>query len=231
MFYSPYYGFQPGMILVIPAIIFAMYAQVKVKSTFNKYLNVGNKRGYTGSQVARMILDGNGLRDVPVEYVGGYLSDHYDPRSRVLRLSSQVYQGSSIASISVAAHEAGHAIQHAQGYVPLTLRNTIAPVASFGSQAVWFLVFAGFIFKWGGLIDLGIVLYMAAVAFQIITLPVEFNASSRARVELEMNGMILPDEMKSSKKVLDAAAMTYVAATAVSIAQLLRLMLLRNRND
>lgn len=231
MFYSPYYGFGPGMIFLIPAIILAMYAQMKVKTTFNKYLNVRNTRGYTGAQVARMILDRNGLHNVAVEYVGGFLSDHYDPRIQVLRLSPQVYNGNSIASISVAAHEAGHAIQHGVGYIPLTLRNTIAPIASFGSQTVWLLVFAGLILGIAPLIDIGILFYLVAVIFQLITLPVEFNASSRAIEQLEMNDVISIDEIKPSKKVLNAAALTYVAAMAVSIAQLLRLILLRNRRD
>lgn len=230
-FYSPYYGFGPGMVFVIPAIILAFYAQMKVKSTFNKYLHVGNNKGYTGAQVARAILDKNGLYDVQVQPVGGYLSDHYDPRVRVIRLSPQVYEGRSLAAISVAAHEAGHAIQHGVGYIPLTLRNTIAPVASFGSQAVWLLVFAAFILQIPQLIDLGILLYLGAVVFQVITLPVEFNASNRAIEQLEMNGIITNQEIRPSKKVLNAAALTYVAAMAVSIAQLLRLMMLRNRRD
>ncbi|AOT68416.1 zinc metallopeptidase [Geosporobacter ferrireducens] len=231
LFYSPYGGFGPGMMFLLPAIILAMYAQAKVRNTFQKYLKVSNQKGYTGAQVARAILDRNGLRDVEVEHVGGYLSDHYDPRVKVLRLSPQVFSGTSIASISVAAHEAGHAIQHGVGYIPLTMRNTIAPIASFGSQAVWMLVFGGFILGWTGLIDLGILLYMAAVAFQIITLPVEFNASSRAIEQLEIGGFISTEEIRPSKKVLDAAALTYVAAMAVSVAQLLRLLVLRNRRD
>ncbi|MEW9124005.1 MAG: zinc metallopeptidase [Thermotaleaceae bacterium] len=230
-FITPYGGFGPGMIFLLPAIVFAMYAQAKVKSTFQKYLNVNSRKGYTGAQVARSILDRNGLRDVHVEYIGGYLSDHYDPRVKVLRLSPQVYNGTSIASISVAAHEAGHAIQHGVGYIPLTFRNTLAPIANFGSQAVWILVFGGFIMGWAGLVDLGILLYMAAVAFQVITLPVEFNASSRAIEQLEFNGFITSEEIRPSRKVLNAAALTYVAAMAVSIAQLFRLLVLRNRRD
>lgn len=231
MFYSPYYGLGPGMIFLIPAIILAMYAQMKVRSTFNKYLNIQNARGYTGGQVARMILDRNGMHHVPVEHTGGYLSDHYDPKRKVLRLSSNVYNESSIASISVAAHEAGHAIQDHVGYIPLTLRSIIAPIASFGSQAVWLLVFAGFILRIGALVDIGILFYLVAVIFQVVTLPVEFNASSRAIEQLQISGVIVSNEINSSKKVLNAAALTYVAAMAVSIAQLLRLMLLRNRRD
>ncbi|KXG75986.1 hypothetical protein AN619_14500 [Thermotalea metallivorans] len=231
MYYYPYYGFDLGYLLLIPAILLTLYAQGRVRSTFHKYLNVRNMRGYTGAEVARAILDRNGLKDVHIEPVGGYLTDHYDPRARVLRLSPQVYNGTSIASISVAAHEAGHAIQHGIGYVPLTLRNTIAPIASFGAQAVWFLVFAAFAFQMFALIDLGIVLYLAAVIFQVITLPVEFNASSRALEQLKVNGFITAEEISPSQKVLNAAALTYVAAMAVSIAQLLRLLLLRNRRD
>ncbi|QXM05864.1 zinc metallopeptidase [Crassaminicella indica] len=231
MFYSPYYGLGPGMIFLIPAIIFAMYAQMKVRSTFNKYLSIQNTRGYTGAQVARMLLDRNGMHHIPIEYIGGHLSDHYDPRKKVLRLSQSVYNGTSIASISVAAHEVGHAIQDNVGYIPLALRNTIAPIASFGSQAVWLLVFAGLILGIGSLIDIGILFYLAAVIFQVITLPVEFNASSRAIEQLQINGLITSIEVAPSKKVLNAAALTYVAAMAVSIAQLLRLMLLRNRRD
>jgi len=219
------------MIFLIPAILLAFYAQIRVKSTFQKYLNVRNLKNLTGSEVARTILDKNGLYDVTVESVGGYLSDHYDPRVRKLRLSPQVYGGTSIASISVAAHEAGHAIQHGVGYIPLTLRNTIAPIASFGSQAVWLLVFGAFILGLPQLIDIGIVLYLGAVVFQVITLPVEFNASNRAIEQLEVNGLISLEEIKPSRKVLNAAALTYVAAMAVSIAQLLRLMLLRNRRN
>ncbi len=231
MFYSPYDGFGSGMIFLIPAIILAFYAQIKVKSTFKKYLKVQSNRNTTGAQVARAILDKNGLYDVQIETVGGYLSDHYDPRVRKLRLSPQVYSGTSIASISVAAHEVGHAIQHGTGYIPLTFRNTIAPIASFGSQAVWLLVFGGFILGFPQLIDIGILLYLGVVIFQVVTLPVEFNASSRAIEQLEVNGLITVDETKPSKKVLNAAALTYVAALAVSMAQLLRLIILRNRRD
>ncbi len=220
-----------GYLLVIPAIIFTLIAQMRVKGTFNKYLKVPNVKGYTGVQVARGVLDRNGLRDVHIEPVGGFLSDHYDPRSRILRLSPQVYNGNSIASISVAAHEAGHAIQHGVGYTPLSLRNMLAPIASFGAQTVWLLVFAGFALQMMALIDVGIVLYSAAVIFQIITLPVEFNASSRALEQLEVNGFITTDEISPSRKVLNAAALTYVAAMAVSVAQLVRLVLLRGRRD
>jgi len=231
MFYSPYTGIQPEIIFLFPAILFAMYAQAKVQRNFNQYLQVGNIRGYTGAHAARLILDRSGLQHVAVEPIEGYLSDHYDPRVKVLRLSPQVYYGTSIASVSVAAHEAGHALQHDRGYVPLVLRNMIAPVAGFGARTVWFLVFAGFVLGIGPLIDLGILFYIAAVAFQVITLPVEFNASARALEQLEINGIITAPEIHPSRKVLNAAALTYVAAMAVSLAQLLRLFMLRDRRD
>ncbi|WP_427338550.1 zinc metallopeptidase [Caloranaerobacter sp. DY30410] len=230
MYHYGYYGIDPTFILVLPAIIFAMYAQTKVQTTFSKYLRIGNISGYTGAQVARMILDRNGLYDVRIELIGGRLTDHYDPRSRVLRLSRDVYSGTSVASIGVAAHEVGHAIQHANGYFPLILRNSIAPVASFGARFVWILIFAGFILQAYALIQLAILLYLAVVAFQVITLPVEFNASRRALVQLQ-NGIITYEEVSPVKKVLRAAALTYVAATLVAIGQLLRLIILSNRRD
>lgn len=218
-----------GFLLLLPTIIFAMYAQTKVKSTFNKYLKRTSQSGYTGYQVARTILDRNGLHDVDIEMIRGKLSDHYDPRKRVLRLSQDVYQRSSIASVGVAAHEVGHALQHANGYFPLLLRNNIAPIAGFGARFVWILVFGGLILGIGDLVYGGIFLYIAVVAFQVITLPVEFNASHRAIGELS-NGIIAQADIKPTKKVLSAAALTYVAATLVGIAQLIRLVLLANRD-
>lgn len=230
MFY-PYgfYRFDPTMIVLIPAIILTLYAQGKVKSSFAKYLKVPTLRGYTGGDVARRLLDQNGLRDIPIELTPGQLSDHYDPRNRVLRLSSEVYRSSSIASVSVAAHEVGHAIQHANGYVPLSLRNMIFPVARFGSSAAWLFIIAGLLVpSLGGLMDIGIILFGAAVLFQLITLPVEFNASNRALELLDSNGFVSGDERRGAKKVLNAAALTYVAAMATGIAQLARLILIRN---
>ncbi len=229
MFYG--YGFDSTFILILPAMILAAYAQSKVKSTFNKYLKVRNSYGHTGFDVARRLLDANGLQDVPVELVGGRLSDHYDPRKRVLRLSQDVYNSNSLASVGVAAHECGHAIQHLEGYAPLIVRNAIAPVASFGSQAAWFFIIGGFIFSWMNLINIGIILFAAAVAFQVITLPVEFNASSRAIVLLESNGLVPANEIGPAREVLRAAALTYVAATFVAIMQLVRLFVLRGRRD
>lgn len=226
----PYGLFDPTMILLIPAILLTVYAQGKVKSSFSKYLRVPTRMGYTGAQVARMLLDQHGLYRIPIEVARGQLSDHYDPRKGVLRLSGEVYQGSSIASVSVAAHEVGHAIQHANGYVPLSLRNMIFPLASFGSSAAWFFIMAGILIpSLGGLMDIGIFLFGAAVIFQLITLPVEFNASSRALKLLDANGLIIGDEAKGAQHVLQAAALTYVAAMASGISQLIRLILIRNR--
>lgn len=225
------YPLNAGFIIMIPAILFALFAQNRVKSTFARYLRVASAKGSSGRDVARKILDQNNLQGVPIEMVQGYLADHYDPRSQVLRLSKEVYSGTSIASISVAAHEVGHAIQHANGYVPLSLRNAIFPIAQFGSSMAWFFVIGGFIFDFVGLIDLGILLYSAAVLFQIVTLPVEFNASNRAMQLLTDNGYLTANEVSSSRKVLNAAALTYVAAMATAVAQLLRLILLRNRRS
>lgn len=230
--FHPYgfYRFDPTMIILIPAIILTLYAQAKVKSNFAKYLSVPTKRGYTGVEVARRLLDQNGLRDIPIELAEGRLGDHYDPKGRVLRLSSEVYRGSSIASVSVAAHEVGHAIQHAKGYVPLSFRNMIFPVARFGSSAAWLFIIVGLLMPGlGNLMDIGIILFGFAVLFQIITLPVEFNASSRALELLDSNGFIAGEETRGAKKVLQAAALTYVAAMATAVAQLIRLILIRDR--
>ncbi|MDI9475833.1 MAG: zinc metallopeptidase [Natronincolaceae bacterium] len=221
--------FDPTMILLIPSIILAMYAQSKVKSTFAKYLRVGGKKGYTGYQVARHALDNNGIGDVPVEITRGQLTDHYDPRRRVVRLSNEVYNGHSLASISIAAHETGHAIQHANGYIPLSFRNAIFPIASFGSNVAWIFIILGLIMSLPSLLDLGILLFSAAVLFQVVTLPVEFNASGRALRLLDEGGFIADDEYKHSKKILNAAALTYVAAMATAISQLIRLLLIRDR--
>jgi len=229
MLYPYGFYFDPTMIFLIPSIIFAMYAQTKVRSTFAKYLRIHGKKGYSGFQVARYILDHNNMRDVPIEITKGQLSDHYDPKKRVVRLSNDVYNGTSLASISVAAHETGHAIQHAHGYVPLSFRNAIFPIANIGSRAAWFFVIIGLIMSMPALLDLGILLFTAAVLFQVITLPVEFNASSRAMRLLDEGGFIVGDEYNHSKKVLRAAALTYVAAMATAVSQLIRLLLIRGR--
>lgn len=225
-----YYFDTYYLVLVMPAILFALYAQSKVKSTFNKYLRVRSYSGLTGEQVAREILNRNRLHDVKIEHIRGSLTDHYDPRGRVLRLSDSVYNGSSIASIGVAAHEVGHAIQHANSYSALVFRNSLVPIVNFSSKFIWFLILFGFIFSNGLLIDLGIIFYFGVVLFHIITLPVEFNASKRAMIQLE-NGILRTDEIGPTKRVLDAAALTYVASTLVAVAQLVRLIMLRNRRD
>lgn len=223
-----YYGGISGYLFILPLIIYAMYAQNKVKQTFGKYLKVPNRKGMTGYDTARRILDVNGLSDVKIEQVSGVMSDHYDPRTRTVRLSNAVYSGNSITSMSVGAHEVGHAIQHANGYTPLSIRSLLAPVASFGSRYVMILVLAGFFFRILQLIDLGIIFYTFAVLFQIVTLPVEFNASKRAMESMDQLGLLDSGELVHSRQVLNAAAMTYVAATAVAAGQLLRLILLRN---
>lgn len=229
--YGGFWGFDPTMVVLIPAILLTIYAQFKVSSTTNKYLRVNTRRGYTGEQTARRVLDSNGLYDVKIEMVRGHLSDHYDPRRKVVRLSEDVYYGTSITSVAVAAHECGHAIQHAKGYAPLQIRSSLVPVVNFASSISWFLIFLGFIMA-GAFLKIGILLFSASVLFQIITLPVEFNASSRAIVQLGNLGIIDESESRQSRRVLSAAALTYVAAALVSILQLLRLLLIaQRRND
>jgi len=223
-------GYYSSYIVMIPFLIFTFYAQHKVKSTFDKYTKVKNRRGLTGAEVASMIIQRNGLGDVSVERSNrGKLSDHYDPRTKTIRLSPEVYSGQSMSAVSVAAHEVGHAIQHAKAYAPLKFRSLLAPVASFASKSVMFIIIGGFIFGITGLIDLGIIVFSVVILFQIVTLPVEFNASSRALSELEGQGLVYNDEIPDSKKVLNAAALTYVAAAAASVGQLIRLLILRDR--
>lgn len=215
------------MLFLFLALLFDTYAQIKVSTSFNKYLRVASRSGYTGGEVARMILDRNGLYDVRIEPVGGQLTDHYDPRTKVIRLSRDVYNGTSIAAVSVAAHETGHAIQHGEGYFPLILRNNIAPIVSLSSRFVWIFILLGLLIE-PFLFELGVMLYLAIVLFQVITLPVEYDASKRALYQLE-NGIIFKDEASAAKEVLNAAALTYVAATLVAIGQLLRLLSMSNR--
>lgn len=224
--------FDSTFLVLIPALVIAAWAQMKVSSTFQKYSRVTSRNGYTGSQVARMLLDANGLFDIPVEIIQGKLTDHYDPVHRAMRLSYDVYHGTSVASIGVAAHETGHAIQHAERYSPLMLRNSIVPVVNFSSNASWIIFILGMFFNAPVLMTFGIILFTAVVAFQLITLPVEFNASSRALNILGSRGILLGDEIKGAKAVLDAAALTYVAAVLTTVAQLVRLILLKgNRED
>jgi len=228
--YYPYVGFDPTMIILIPAILFTIYAQFKVTSTTSRYLKVRSQRGFTGEQVARQILDANSLYNVNIEMVRGHLSDHYDPRRKVVRLSQDIYYGNSITSVSVAAHECGHAIQHAKGYVPLNLRSSLVPVVNFASNISWLLIALGFVMR-GPFLEIGILLFSASVLFQIITLPVEFNASNRAIVQLSNMGVLEGKEVSQGRRVLTAAALTYVAAALTSVLQLLRLVAIANRDN
>lgn len=227
-----YYGLDPTFIILIPAIIISIYVQLKIKSTFSKYSQVRSERGYTASQVARYLLDRAGLYDVGIEMIGGNLTDHYDPSVRVLRLSQTVYNSDSVAAIGIAAHETGHAMQHEDKYAPLIIRNKLVPVANFGSNASWVLILLSFITGINSLMQVGIILFSAAVLFQVITLPVELNASGRAVRLLQSEGILYSDEVEPVKRVLRAAAMTYVAAMLTAMAQLLRLLVInRRRND
>ncbi|HBG09902.1 MAG: zinc metallopeptidase [Limnochordia bacterium] len=221
--------YDPTFILVLPALLLAMYAQFKVKSTFSRYLQERSQAGLTGAQVAREILNANGLHNVSVERIGGQLTDHYDPRSGTVRLSSHVYDGTSVAAVGVAAHEVGHAVQHARGYVPLGLRTSLFPVASIGSQMAFPLFMLGFLFSVDMLMLVGIWFFIAALGFQLITLPVEFNASKRALAALQSGGYLSKAEVPKAKAVLSAAALTYVAAVAVAASQLIRLLFLRGQ--
>lgn len=225
------YLYGDGYFLLFLLMIVAFFANMGVKNTFNKYHKIRNARGLTGAEAAEKMLRQNGIYDVRVERVGGYLSDHYDPRGKVIRLSEPVYDNPSVASVSVACHEAGHALQHANGYVPLSLRSAVLPVAQFGSQALWPLVIAGMILRMSMFIKVGIVFFAFSVVFQLLTLPVEFNASSRALRQMNEYGILVDEENSHAKKVLNAAAMTYVAAAAIAIGQLIRLLLLSNRRN
>lgn len=224
----PYYGGYSYMIYVLPALLLAMLAQLNVKSTFSRYSSVNSSRGVTGADVARQILDRNGLYNVRVEPIQGNLNDHYDPRTKVIRLSTPVYGGRSVASIGVAAHETGHAVQHAVGYKPLQFRNSIIPVTQFGSSISVWLVLFGLFFSNPTIALAGIIFFSLAVIFQLVTLPVEYNASARALRTLDESGILYGEELKGAKKVLNAAALTYVAATVVAFANLFRLIAMFN---
>jgi len=217
------------LILVVPTLILSMIAQVMVKSTFSKYSHILGSQGISGRDAALLILKANSINDVAVEAVRGSLSDHYDPRSKKLRLSEPVFGQASIAAVGVAAHEAGHAIQHAKGYAPLVLRSTLVPVANIGSSFGPWVAIAGFFFQFPLLINLGIILFGAAVIFYIVTLPVEFNASARALAMLKKNNVLTARELEGAKKVLNAAALTYVASALTAVMSLLRLVLLSRR--
>ena len=213
-------------ILVLAGFVLAMIAQFGVKGTFSKYADVYSQRGYTAAQVARQILDRNGLTNVRIEHTSGELTDHFDPRSNVVRLSDSTYSSTSVASIGVAAHECGHAVQYAVGYVPIKIRNSIVPVVNIGNSISLPLFFIGLILGIPSIAYLGVILFSLVLLFQLVTLPVEFNASRRALKILDENNMLFDDELKGAKKVLSAAAMTYVAAVVSTALQLLRLILL-----
>ncbi len=221
------------LVLVIGTFIWSMIAQMRVKSAYHKYSQIRNMRGLTGHEVARYILDKNGLTDVSIARAQGVLSDHYDPRANQVRLSSGVYDGNSIAAASIAAHEVGHAIQYAQKYSFIGVRNILLPTVVASSRFVSFIFIAGILLAsmtgFGSLLmDLAILLYLAVVVFQAITLPIEFDASRRAKIKLDEYGLILDGEREGVEKVLGAAAMTYVAALAVTVTQLIRMILIRN---
>lgn len=219
--------FDPTMTLLIPALLLALWAQMRVKSVFARYSLVNSRRGVTASAVARSLLDRFGLKDVPVQRVGGNLTDHYDPRDKSLSLSDSVYGSSSIAAIGVAAHEVGHAIQDSVNYSPLKIRNTIVPVIGIGSTLALPLFFIGILLRGQVLMDLGIILFLGVILFHLITLPVEFDASNRALRVLADTGMLSTDEIGGAGAVLRAASWTYIAATVMAFAQLIRLLFIR----
>ena len=229
MYYPMFY--DPSYILVMIGVVICLLASAKMNSTFSKYSRVRSHSGMTGKEAAEALLHREGIYDVRVEYVAGNLTDHYDPRSKVLRLSDATYQQTSVAAIGVAAHECGHAIQHARGYAPLSIRSALVPVANFGSSIAWPLIIIGLIMNSQTsqlFLNLGVIAFSMAVLFQIVTLPVEFNASRRALKILGNTGMLYPDEVRETRKVLTAAALTYVAGAASAILQLLRLIMISN---
>ena len=226
-----YYGIDYSYIVfVLPALIFALWAQFNVKTTFAKYSRVSSDRGMTGYDAARLILDRNGLGYVRIEQVAGDLTDHYDPKANVIRLSQSVYGAQTAAAVGVAAHEAGHAVQYAQNYTPVKVRSAIIPVTNLASTAAFPIFLLGIVFSFSTLAYIGVILFGASVVFQLVTLPVEFNASSRAVKALADSGMS-EDGVKAARKVLTAAALTYVAALASAIGNFLRLLLIAKRND
>lgn len=219
------------IVLVVPALVFAMWAQMRVSSAFNRYSQLRTGGGLTGADAARLILDRNGLTDVAVELTEGRLSDHYDPRAGVIRLSREVYYNATVAAVGVAAHECGHAVQHAEGYFPLKVRSAIIPVTQIGANLAFPLFLLGMLFSYPPLMDAGILLFALVAVFQLVTLPVEYNASSRAVATLSGSGMVSAEEERGVRKVLSAAALTYVAALATALANLLRLILIAGRRN
>ncbi len=237
MFFGLFWG-DTTILVLIPAMIFAFWAQMRVNSTFKKYAKVPSRRGLTGAEAARRVLDANGLRHITIERVHGHLTDHFDPKAGIIRLSDATYASTSVAAIGVAAHEAGHAVQHAEGYVPIKVRAAIIPLTRFGSFLAMPLFLIGLLFGSGSYLGYGIgtifmvtgiLFFSFSTLFQLVTLPTEFNASARAMKALEDGGLLADDELPGAKATLSAAAMTYVAALASSLASLLRLILIFNR--
>ncbi len=216
MFFDPLY-----LIIALPALLLGMYAQARVKSNFNKYAQVRTSRGFTGAEVAKALLNSQGLYDVQVEETQGFLSDHYDPRSKTLRLSPEVYRTPSVAAAGIAAHEMGHALQHASAYMPLQIRSALVPAVQFSSNLAPWIIIGGMLLQWTSLAWLGVILFGAAVVFSLITLPVEFDASRRAKQLLVSEGVLSIQETEGVNKVLDAAALTYVAAAIAAVGQLI----------
>lgn len=230
--YYGYYYYDPTYMLIVISALISLFAQFLVNSRFSKYSRVRSRSGMTGAQAAERILQSQGIYDVAIQRVSGKLTDHYDPRNKTLNLSDAVYASISVAAVGVAAHECGHAIQHARGYAPLSFRSALVPVANIGSQLSWLFIILGIFF--GGshtLIMVGILMFSAAVLFQLVTLPVEFNASGRALKLLSETGILQKDEVSDTRKVLSAAALTYVAAATTAVLQLLRLLRLFGGND
>lgn len=231
------YGyFDPTIILVVIGVVLSLWAQGRVTSTFSKYSKVRSRTGMTGAEAAKRLLHAQGIYDVTVRQVSGNLTDHFDPRTKTVNLSQSVYNATSVAAIGVAAHECGHAMQYDEGYGPLRFRSALVPAANFGSKISWPMILLGVMFGGLGspLVQIGILMFTLAVLFQLVTLPVEFNASRRAVKLLDSQGILVGEEVSGTKKVLSAAALTYVAAAATSILQLLRLIILyggRRRDD
>lgn len=226
-----YYYWDPTYILVVIGAVICMIASARVKGTFNKYSQLRSMSGMNGAQVAQRVLQAAGIYDVQVRHVSGSLTDHYDPRTKTVNLSDPVYNATSVAALGVAAHECGHAIQHAKNYAPLSIRSALVPIANFGSMLAWPVILIGLLFNTrssGLIIDIGILLFSAAVLFQLVTLPVEFDASRRALVMLRTQGILADDELKYTRRVLKSAALTYVASAVAAILQLLRIILITN---
>ena len=226
-----YYYWDPTYILVVIGAVICMIASARDKGTFNKYSQLRSMSGMNGAQVAQRVLQAAGIYDVQVRHVSGSLTDHYDPRTKTVNLSDPVYNATSVAALGVAAHECGHAIQHAKSYAPLSIRSALVPIANFGSMLAWPVILIGLLFNTrssGLIIDIGILLFSAAVLFQLVTLPVEFDASRRALVMLRTQGILADDELRYTRRVLKSAALTYVASAAAAILQLLRIILITN---